>query len=212
MKLHAIRDADATPVDWWFMYKLPHGAGAPKGSTSTAAPSTGWEYLYFDAETDGPLALSPLTLDKGQGALHKTLQPLYDAFGSKPYSLGWISYNDEIPGAANNDEAKGHSKGVLAFDLESDTAFWLLHSWPKFPALDAASALGSVDYGQTYLCVSLKNVDAARSIAEQMYFRNEPQTYDSHIPASLPPDDIFNKLANAVDVNKTDPPCDITFL
>ena len=45
-----------------------------------------------------------------------------------------------------------------------------------------------------------------------MYYRQEPQTYQSHIPSSLPKNDIFNKVANAVDVNETDPPCDIVFL
>ena len=125
--------------------------------------------------------------------------------------MGWICYNDEIPGTESNDSAKGHTKGVLAFDLASDTAFWLLHSWPKFPDLRNGDP-GSPDYGQTFLCVSLKNVDAARQIAEQMYHRQEPQTYQSHIPSSLPKNDIFNKVANAIDVNETDPPCDIVFL
>ncbi len=212
MKLHAIRDSNTKPVDWWFMYKLPHGAKAPKGAKTKSKPSTGWEYLYFDAETKGQLALSPYTLDQQKGALQKTLQPIYDAYRKPPKSLGWIFYNDEIPGAKKNNEEKGHTKGVLAFDLQTDTAVWLLHSWPKFPDIKTGGKLASADYGQTYLCVTLKNVDAARTIAEQMYYRQEPQTYECHIPASLGASDIFNKVANAIDVNETDPPCDVCFL
>lgn len=222
MELHAINDTDAAAVDWWFIYKLPcnvpfkaevsSNAGTSPASDGPAGRTTGWEYLYADAAGHGLPAMSPNRLDRQEGALHRTLAPLFQTGSDNADSVGWICYNDEIPGRSSlaNDANCGHTKGVLAFDIDTDTAFWLLHSWPKFPDLNT-NAPGSPDYAQTYLCITLKDVETARYIAEQMYHRQEPQTYDCRIPSVLPSDDIFNRLAKAVDVNETDPPCDITF-
>ncbi len=210
MALSAYRDSGKETVDWWFIYKLPHGVNPVQGAPASAKKSTGWEYLYYDPAVEGSLALSEKTLDQENGALHNTLQQIYNPDLDSSGSLGWICYNDEIPQSENNDGRKGHSKGILAFDLDSDTAFWLLHSWPKFPDTKTGK-LASWDYGHTYLCVSLQSVETARYIVEQMYHRQEPQTYECVIPKSLKTDDIFYRVANAIDVNETDPPCDITF-
>lgn len=210
MTLHVWKDINNTPVDWWFMYKLPQHIEPHAGAADTYQRTTGWEYLYMDSSTGSQLQLSANTLDQKQGSLHQTLAQLYDADASSAESLGWICYNDEIPGQKSNNSSFGHTKGVLAFDLDSDSAFWLLHSWPKFPDIPSGR-LGSPDYAQTFLCISLDSVETARYIAEQMYHRQEPQTYETRIPQSLSKDDIFYKLAHDVDVNETDPPCDITF-
>ena len=189
MTLEVRRDDATKTVDWWFMYKLPHGVKPSKGASADYKATTGWEYLYFDSESKGPLALSTQTLDGKSGALHGTLQQLYEATSDSKGSLGWICYNDEVPNTDRpDDRRKGHTKGVLAFDEASDTAFWLLHSWPKFPDIQTPG-LGSDDYGQTYLCITLKDVETARFIAEQMYHRQEPQAYDCRLPASLAKDD-----------------------
>ena len=211
MSLSVFGDTDGKTVDWWFIYKLPDNVSPSEGAADTFGKTTGWEYLYFDAESTGSLALSARTLDRKTGELHRTLQQLYKAETDSGSSLGWICYNDEVPAAESNSSSFGHTKGVLAFDLASDTAFWLLHSWPKFPNIETGE-LASSDYGQTYLCIALASVDTARYIAEQMYHRQEPQTYQNRLPSSLNKDDIFYKVANAVDVNETDPPCDINFL
>lgn len=211
MTLSAINDTNNQPVDWWFMYKLPHDAKSPKEAKKKNAPSSGWEYLYFDADSSEGLALSRRTLEDKHCALQKTLEVIYNASANPSDGLGWICYNDEVPEGAGEDESSfGHTKGVLAFDLETDSAFWLLHSWPKFPNI-ATGELASADYGQTFLCVTLQDVDTARYIAEQMYHRQEPQTYQVHLPADLKQSDIFYRVANGIDVNETDPPCDVAF-
>ena len=67
MKLSAIRDTNDTPVDWWFMYKLPEGAKAPQGArdkSKQGKPSSGSEYIYFDADAQGAPGLSPNTIEK----------------------------------------------------------------------------------------------------------------------------------------------------
>lgn len=210
MTLSAINDSTNEPVDWWFMYKLPHNAKSPKDAKDQSEPSTGWEYLYFDAETKGDLALSKQTLEDDTCALQQTLAAIYDAEPNPPKGLGWICYNDEVADRGKDSGSFGHTKGVLAFDLESDTAFWLLHSWPKFPNVKTRD-LASADYGQTYLCITLQDVETARYIAEQMYHRQEPQTYQCRLPDAVKEDDIFYKVANDIDVNETDPPCDVAF-
>ena len=165
-------DETGKPVDWWFMYKVPKlGAGA----NSDAA--TGYEYCYYDAAIDaagGAVAKSPYTIDGGKGALNRTLASVF----AKPSpTTGWILYNDEKPeGAAGTDDGNlGHTKGVIAFDTGSGTAYWLLHSWPKFAA-PAAPKDPTPEYGQTYLCLSL-DIATARAIAAQMAEHQEPQTY-----------------------------------
>jgi deoxyribonuclease II len=204
MELNVLNDKDASAVDWWFMYKLPQNA------INGGEKTSGKEYLYYDSRSRSALKLSNRDIDDKQGALQATLAQIYKRAADVPGDTGWICYNDEVPGANSNDGDKGHTKGVLAFDLETDTAFWLLHSWPKFPDIRSGD-MAAWGYGQTFLCISLKNVETARYIAEQMYHRQEPQTYECCIPESLDSSDIFNRLANAVDVNETDPPCDITF-
>lgn len=207
--LSVVADDGETNTDWWFIYKLPDNlppkAGAPEGTPHT----TGWEYLYFDADTKGPLARSSKTLEDASGALGATLAQLFDAPWDASGSLGWILYNDETP-TGDKDSRFGHTKGTLLFDLESDTALWLLHSWPKYPNAES-NALAAADYGQTFLCVQLDGVETARYIAEQLFHRNEPQTYQCQVPDRLPEGDIFRRLSTGVDVNDTDPPSDVVF-
>lgn len=209
MKISALDDLDGTAVDWWFMYKLPHHAKPPKGKHGKR--STGQEYLYFDAKTKGPLALSPNPQILKAGALHNTLQQFYQAKANEDPSVGWILYNDEQPWEdADDDERKGHTKGMLLFDVKTDTALWLLHSWPKFPALDPADE-PAYNYGQTFLCVTLPDVATVNLIAQQMCHEQEPQVYSSHIPDDVKNITYLHKLATDVDVHETEPPCDVPF-
>src|SRR6185437_13297731 len=97
---------------------------------------------------------------------------------------GWILYNDETPDAAKitDDGNLGHTKGVIAFDVESKTAWWLLHSWPKF-AEPKTKRDPTPMYGQTYLCLTL-GLEAVSDIALQMSGHQEPQTYQCRTPAT----------------------------
>ena len=178
-------------MDWWFMYKVPElspGAGIDK--------ATGYEYAYYDAKIDVDpdkskriVAKSPNVINGGKGALNLTLDSVFKDFKKPPATTGWILYNDEMPVSAKrkDDGNKGHSKGVIAFDTASKTAYWLLHSWPKFADPDATND-PTPKYGQTYLCISL-DIATAGKIAAQMANHQEPQVY----------------FPNAANVPKTDP-------
>ncbi len=209
MPLQVLDDQNGKAVDWWFIYKLPDNATQPADEPKSREKkkSNGHEYLYLDARSTEPLALAEGDLDGEQSALIRTLAQL-----QKSDSLGWIAYNDEQPGGGHDDGRDGHTKGVLAFDLESDRAFWLLHSWPKFPTLKAdQTSEASFEYGQTYLCIDLKDVATANLIAEQMRHQQEPQTYDCVMPDGLDHNSSLYQLSQGVDVNETDPPCDVPF-
>jgi deoxyribonuclease-2 len=103
----------------------------PKMAKDASHPSaTGYEYIYYDPAA-AAVSKSAYLLTDGKGALDLTLDAVFSNSGA---TTGWILYNDEMPAdAKRHDNTQfGHTKGVLAFDTASKTAFWLLHSWPKF--------------------------------------------------------------------------------
>jgi deoxyribonuclease-2 len=188
MKISAL-DESGEPVDWWFIYKVPQldgGVGNDK--------ATGYEYVYYDSKIDANpdarqriIEKSPNVLNSDKGALNLTMESVFKDFKTPAPTTGWILYNDEMPESfslnKHDDGTRGHTKGVLAFDTESETAFWLLHSWPKFME-PGAEKDPTPKYGQTYLCISL-NLKTANEIAAQMLKHQEPQIYNSNT-ANLP--------------------------
>lgn len=191
MKLSPMDDA-GNPVDWWFAYKVPKLT-----RDAATATTTGYEYMYYDPKL-AKMTQSPNRMDERKGALAFTLDSIF----SKPDpATGWILYNDERPPIlpGKDDGSLGHTKGVLAFDLATETAFWMLHSWPKFAAPDLP-AMPTPLYGQTFLCVSL-TISAARKIAQQMVTHQEPQVYSPRIPAGLEKTDPFVLLSQPLKAN-----------
>lgn len=194
MPINALNE-DGTAVDWWFMYKV-----AGKAKTGQGGKVSGSEYLYFDSTSPSgaKFSLSPRRIDK-DGALLNTLEQLYNEAVVNP-DLGWFFYNDENPIDNTVNSDRGHTKGALAFDLQSDTAFWLIHSTPKFSAKGKyIYPITGMPNAQTLLCISLKNADTAKAIANQMFAAQQPNVYlASAVPISLTnaPNDPRVKLIN----------------
>ncbi len=187
-------DEKGKPVDWWFAYKVPKLGKVANGPTAT-----GYEYIYYDPNIK-KVVQSPNLLTDGMGALDLTLKTVF----SKPTSTtGWILYNDEMPAdAKRTDSSKyGHTKGVIAFDIATKTAFWLLHSWPKF-ADPSASKMPTPEYGQTFLCISI-DLETASKIATQMANHQIPQVYLPKMPTTLKTSDSLYKLTQTLDANTT---------
>ena len=82
---------------------------------------------------------------------------------------------------------RGHTKGVLAFDLGTDTAFWLVQSTPKFPPKGSYSfPTTGVPNAQTFLCITLQDATVAQAIAKQQFAAQQPNVYlASTIPTEL---------------------------
>ena len=185
-------DESGKPVDWWFAYKVPKLGKVANGPTAT-----GYEYIYYDANIK-KVVQSPNLLTDGKGALDLTLKAIFD---NPSPTTGWILYNDEMPeDAKGHDSSKyGHTKGVLAFDTESRTALWLLHSWPKY-ADPKSSKMPTPLYGQTFMCISL-DMEAASKIAAQMANHQIPQVYLPRIPKSLDKNDPLYILTQPLNPN-----------
>lgn len=206
--LSALNDTSGKALDWWFMYKLPEKA-AVKNKQSKGQDDSGFGYLYYDCEGK-KLGLSPNLLGETKGALYHTLQHLFDP-GSDGDN-GWILYNDEIPGTDKNDETKGHTKGVLAFNKVNNSAFWLLHSTPRFPLpRDPVFPDNEKIYGQTFLCITLKDYDTAEQLAGLMLLQQEPQVYGCNVPSSIPGSGNIARLAAGKDIPDPATPGDLTF-
>jgi deoxyribonuclease II len=174
--LSPLANASGTPVDWWFMYKLPMEVG-PNKNTS------GYEYLYLDANSDSELALSPIDFTHENSAFGLSLKNVFDQ--DSPY--GYILWNDEIPPTPEmpiprNIGKKGHSKGILAFSKSENSGFYLIHSTPRFPSA-AELELPEIErkFGQTLLCVSLKDYQTANDLAQLLHTQNDAQVYDSRL-------------------------------
>jgi deoxyribonuclease-2 len=187
-------DENGKAVDWWFAYKVPKMA-----KTADTPTATGYEYIYYDKNV-GKVVKSPNLLTDGKGAVDLTLKSV---FGQPDSTTGWILYNDEMPTDAKRKDSGsfGHTKGVLAFDTATKTAFWLLHSWPKYadpPATDMPTPI----YGQTYLCLSL-DLATASQIANQMANHQEPQVYVPRVPPSLDKKDPLFLLTQTLNPNAT---------
>lgn len=182
MGLSAMDDT-GNAVDWWFLYKV-----AGDSTTDSGTKATGTEYAYFDANTpaNGKLTLSSHHVDQG-GALPNTLKQVYQSRGTSAQHLGWFFYNDENPITGKVVGSRGHTKGVLAFDLGTDSAFWLIQSTPKFPPSGKYSfpATGMPN-AQTLLCITLQDASVAQTIAKQMYAAQQPNVYlASKVPVDL---------------------------
>ena len=186
--LNALNDKDGTPVDWWFMYKLPDNVGPTK--------TTGYEYLYYDAETEGRLALSARRLDETGGALNTTLEQIFSNSGDNEGN-GWILYNDEVPVGDDNDGSKGHCKGVLAFNKRNDSGLLLIHSTPRFPN-EGETTLPDKEriYGQTFLCITLADYATANALAEQLRLQQDPQVYAAQLDDDIAASESLSKFAN----------------
>lgn len=186
-------DENGNAVDWWFLYKVPEMSGAHA--------TKGYEYVYYDPNA-GKVVPSPYLLDVDKGALDLTLDSI---FTNPPKTTGWILYNDEKPDAAKKSETEadngslGHTKGVLAFDTDTKTALWLVHSWPKY-SMPGVKAMPTPKYGQTYLCVSI-DLATASDIAKVMIDHQEPQVFHANLPDSLDANDPLRLVAQKIDPN-----------
>lgn len=197
----AAKNQQGEPADWWFIYKTPEHTGSENNQ--------GFDFLYFDPDS-GALALSPVSLDQQNQALNHTLTGIFDA----PDGAGYLVYNDEHVDAAENSSEKGHCKGILAFDKATDTALFLLHSTPRFPA-GGESTLPDDEaiYGQTFICITLPDYQTANRIAAQMLSQQNPQVLQesSRIPDTLHADEPLSQLYHGNGITESKTPSTIHF-
>ncbi|KAK7158215.1 hypothetical protein R3I93_009424 [Phoxinus phoxinus] len=167
-------DDEGKPVDWFYLYKLPHLRHSPV--------QEGLKYLFMNGESEGWMDGKTLVNDS-QSAVGRTVGPLYEGG-----DVGYISYNDQPPRQKPLDGASGicgHTKGVVVFDKKQ--GFWLVHSTPHFPPPKSAGQFSypssGISNGQNFICVTYP-FERFQTIGEQLKI-NQPHIYDCSIPASL---------------------------
>ncbi len=197
----AAKNQQGQAVDWWFIYKTPEHAGRQDNK--------GFDFFYFDPDS-GVLGLSPSGLDQANQALNHTLAGLFGV----PDSGGYLVYNDEHVDKDGNNDEKGHCKGILAFDKATDSALFLLHSTPRFPAnQEFTLPVDEEIYGQTFICVTLPDYQTANDIAQQMLSQQNPQilTESSRIPAGLLADEPLSQLFHGIGLSDSEQPSTVQF-
>lgn len=165
-------------VDWWLAIK------APAGTT----------YSYYDPIT-ASFDLSTYSMnDTTVGALGLTLQQLWK---EKPEA--YVVYNDEVPGESSYSYTYGHTKGLFAFDSESN-GFWLPHSIPGFPVApgnvsEYQGLPGSAyTYAQNFICLSV-SATTLDSIAYK-FLLNRPNIYNYLFPSPI--SNLYPNISNLV--------------
>lgn len=197
----AAKNQQGASVDWWFIYKTPKLTGTKNNK--------GFDFFYFDPDSDA-LTLSPVGLDQDNQALSHTLSGIFNASND----AGYIVYNDEHVDKVENKSGKGHCKGILAFNKTSNSACFLLHSTPRFPANQEATLPEDEEiYGQTFICISLPDYQTANQIAQQMLHQQNPQVLSesSRIPTSLEADEPLSMLFHGVGVTESKEPSTLRF-
>ncbi|KAM4528204.1 plancitoxin-1-like [Odontesthes bonariensis] len=119
---------------------------------------------------------------------------------SEPH-FGFISYNDQSPGASANTKTFGHSKGLLMVD-KSSTGVWLVHSTPQFPYRRNQNKFwppsGSKN-GQIFICVTFEYAEFKAIGKHLQHIRAYPFEHDI-------PDNFHQELKDAVEWATEAPP------
>ncbi|GFO39873.1 deoxyribonuclease-2-alpha [Plakobranchus ocellatus] len=185
-------DPNANEVDWFSTYKspkIPHSADWKLHA--------GLAHFYLDVHSP-QWTLSSKAVNESTQQISNTLQQIYKPQGT----MMFIMYDDERPDSLLT-KGGGHTKGVVAFDETS--GFWMIHSVPKFPPPQSEGYSwphSGIDYGQTFLCVSLPYEELG-VVAKQLLF-NQPNIYDYNVPDMFL--ESFSILNDLIDGKRPDGP------
>ena len=189
--IHALDclDSSSHSIAWWAKIKLP-------SALHNAA------HLYYDSNDDkaGSQTLKAFNknVDDAGSALYNTLNQLNSIPRS---SVKILAFNDEFPNGQTF-SGKAHAKGVIAFDSKSNTGFYLMHSTPKFPAIDNNKVDTKIPstgqtYGQNYMCITI-NSDSLNKILSGLAVSQPNVYYDN---GGLTPQTVKqNTMANVIPI------------
>ncbi|KRY10548.1 Deoxyribonuclease-2-alpha [Trichinella patagoniensis] len=163
-------------VDWTIVYKAP---GQPNGKIILATAAVSWN--------DGAQALSS---DNGH-SFATALQHVVRDNGN----IKFLAYNNAPPGVANI-KTKSNSKGVIILATNADSAAWIVHTVPGFPAAKTGYSWPVAENARGHLLICLTisktqiNAIAASLLLVQplIHYNDIPKTETVGMP-------YFNKLA-----------------
>jgi deoxyribonuclease-2 len=140
-------DREGKQVPWFTLIKFP-------GKLTNGAP----RYAYLDAHSEASYkVISGSLADTHNEALPRTIEAI-NALAAH-HSNVYI-YNDEPAGSDASTSNTAHAKGILAFDTDTQTGVYIMHSIPKFPTIsngkiDFTIPYTATNYGQNAYCISL---------------------------------------------------------
>ena len=147
-----------------------------------------WNPRYDGGETDDDddeyrrrlVGKMANTLADENNPLYHTFAPFFTDKKENNENPKWrgFAYSDDPPHVPAADTDKAHAKGVLLYNpSDNKEGFWLIHSLPNYPDLSAkkysygtnAAIDGDTTYGQTFLCISLKNEETINLAIHQIW-------------------------------------------
>jgi len=145
-------DRSGGQVPWFTLMKYP-------GNLTKIIP----RYAYLDDNSGGAYEVINGTFADGKDeALARTIESI-NAMDKDHMNL--YVYNDEYPASHTQNlsaSLNAHAKGIIAYDNETRSGIYIMHSFPKYPSLTDLS--GNIDfqlpptteiYGQNLYCVTL---------------------------------------------------------
>ena len=161
--------------------------GDPVDGWTILKKNSGYQYFIYNAATTS-FELSSYELNQvTDGAIMRTLAPLYDVSLNSSYA--YLFYNDNPPVTGAN-SYYAHAKGILASDANS--GFWMVHSMPNWPYAPSGSEgandpgiISDDTYAQSYRCVSA-GISEINTIAGGLRI-DDPKIYGGIIPTALAP-------------------------
>ena len=117
-------------------------------------------YYYFDDQTNRTRA--------DQSRIDVPGEPLYETLNQ--YNLNskykMLAWSDQRPNDTKSKSSGAHSKGLFILDMENGDAVYIMHSTPRYPAVNNDPEKGNQIeitisdrnriYGQSFFCMSLK--------------------------------------------------------
>ncbi|CAL5979456.1 Cell-death-related_nuclease 7 [Hexamita inflata] len=173
---------DGQAIDWYVQIKK----------------NKGFEAIYFDQTTNDFEHVAPMT-DLNLNPIMKTLNPIY-----QDDSLFYMLFNDKTSDDKQS-SSLAHQKGVIAFDIVSQTGVYILHSTPGWPnRQNETFDFTADDYAQHFLCLSI-DLPALQILGEDLYV-TRPQIYYNSFNAEFLEQQVnylFQASQNKYDKEKT---------
>ncbi|KRY32073.1 Deoxyribonuclease-2-alpha [Trichinella spiralis] len=171
-----ISESQINAIGLTIVYKAP---GQPNGKIILATAAASWD--------DGAQALSS---DNGH-SFASALQHVVRDNGN----IKFLAYNNAPPGVANV-KTKSNSKGVIILATNADSAAWIVHTVPGFPAAKTGYSWPVAENARGHLLICLTILESQINAIAASLLLVQPLIHYNDIPktetAAMP---YFNKLA-----------------
>ncbi|ODN04457.1 Deoxyribonuclease-2-alpha [Orchesella cincta] len=173
------KDELGNDVSWFYAYKLPL-----LSESTDPLIKNGSKYFYLVPNSTSWVS-SEFPINSEKSILAKTLDTVWAAENDRK-GLAQVIYNDQPPTQPAM-VMNGHTKGLVLTSTEG--GFWLQHSCPHFPNIQAENfsssyPVGGLINGQMFFCMSLGNVSNVDVVGTVLQY-TKPLIYNYTIPTEM---------------------------